>query len=266
MENLKDQLGNITVVPVGLRKEREKRKDLEKIPKPDRSISLKGWCDEKLAAIREEKKGLARSIISAASQEISSMWSEEGFKEAVWKRLEKFSPEWKEELLSLVCPLMEDAIYSLALDSWNKRTVDVDRAIVKLESRLPPRFSMDLVNVHKDYPASRIGYDDRGRAWDKWLTKYLLGEDSKKKVYFEPYEEWLVQNEKFYNEIYLVEFQKEKEAASLVVEAKPEPAPAAPVDEIKWTAMEEFRQMGEPVRGEPSLSWSKRQVYKGGTR
>jgi hypothetical protein len=38
-----------------------------------------------------------------------------------------------------------------------------------------------------------------------------LGEDSKKKIYFEPYQDWLLENEKFYNQIYLPAYQKEQE-------------------------------------------------------
>ena len=226
MDDFTSYYGNIAVVPGALRKKRLIKSEKEREPKPQKTVSLKGWCDEKLAVVKGQKTAMAQSIVSGGRGDVLEAWNVEGFKEGVWKRLDKLSPELKETLLPLVASMMEETIYSIDVDVWSKRLDGVDREISEFERRLPPRFSMDLVNVNKFYPASRIGYDDKGRAWDKTLTKYLLGEDSKKKIYFEPFQDWLAENENFYNKVYLVEFQKHaKQSTAPKVEEPHHPEP-----------------------------------------
>ena len=61
MDDFVMEYGNIAVVPASLRKGKSRKTELEKVPKPHRTISLKEWCDEKQVQVQEQKKQMARS-------------------------------------------------------------------------------------------------------------------------------------------------------------------------------------------------------------
>jgi len=217
------KLGEKGAVFVSVKAEKKKRAELEKIPRPEKTVGLGDWKLEMEKAFDAELEGRARDVVSSAHAEVVSVFGVEIFKETVTKKLMAQPLELRWRLLPLVQKMAEDVIYSKQLEDWEGRFKGVDQAIRHLESQYPKEFSMSLVNVHKDFPESRVGFSEN-KPYDRWITE-LMGE--KKPVFFLPYSEWAEKMGEFYSKVYLREFEKERQPVPPPVEQPP------PVAEVK---------------------------------
>ena len=252
-----NRIGEIGVTPVKLREAKLKKNELEKIPKPKKEITAKSWLEEKSAAYEQERRDIARGLIQAAQQDVSSIFNEEVFKDAIDKRLSGLPIERRNLILPTIADLLEETLFSVSLSAWENRTQDVDKSIRNLESRLPPKFSMELVNRHKDYPSGRIVYVDN-EPCDKWLSD-ILG--SKKPIPFNTFDRWLEKLEQAYA-VYLEEHRREQEAKQPpLVEVPAQPQPS---DEIPQSVLQaEFYGIGKE-KEDISLRGRINKIYKGG--
>ena len=201
------KLGEKGAVFVSVKAERKKRAELERIPKPEKTVSLKDWALEMEKIFGAEVEKRARDVVSSAHAEVVSVFGVEIFRETVTKKLMAQPLELRWRLLPLVQKMAEDVIFSKQLEDWEGRFKGVDQAIRHLESQYPKEFSMALLNTHKDFPENRVGFADN-KPYDLWLTT-LMGE--KKPVFFLPYENWAEKMGEFYSKVYLREFEKERQ-------------------------------------------------------
>lgn len=261
-----EQIANHQAGPVhSLKEKREIRAVKEKEPKPERqAVNAEDWVEERQALVREQWIQKAKDLVAATSRQIATMWNSELLKQTLWENLLKLSLAERDGILHYIQEPLEAEIYSRPLDDWAHRLEQIDREIVLLEANhVPKPFSPDMINKDTLYPASRC-LMEAGKYYDAWLTKYL---DSKKPIYFEPHSAWLDSLEKFYHQVYLVEYQKDQEAKA----APPPPAEPEVIGAFSdgpnsvLLAREFYEKEGSAGQhGQPELSWTKQRIYKGG--
>lgn len=239
--------------------EREKKKERDRIPKPEKQINLESYCLEMEEATKKELEAKGQSIVVSVNNEISSMWSEPFFKETLRKKVMALPVGERGAILPFIQKYAEATIYQMQLDAWDKRSAAVDRNIRGYESGFPKPFTMSMMNVDKDYPEERIGFVDN-KPYDKWISKQL-GE--KRPVFFEPYERWGEKLAECYEKVYLVTAKKEREEeakrlAPPVVKVEPPPPPPSEQAGALHGFFSEGVEESGTLRGRVS------RIYKGG--
>ena len=205
VDKITNYLGEIGAKFYLVKPEREKKKEIEKMPKPLREKRLDDfWADiEKALGVDFDAK--AKSVVNSANVGLAEIWSEDLFKEALKKKILTLPLGEREELLPLIQKYAEDELYSRQLNSWNHRLDGINQAILALEKSFPKPFDIGMLNG-PDYPKERVGFADN-RPYDLWLTQGL-GE--KRPVFFEPYDRWAEKLSEFYEKVYLPAWEAER--------------------------------------------------------
>lgn len=249
------QIGEKSAVFIKLREARGEKEKKALEVKPEKRVVFDEWMREKQAFTEEEKKQMARSIVSVSSQEISSSWNKKLLEETVWKKLMALSLDVRCMLLPYIQDPMEAEVYNRDLNGWTHRADSIGQSISNLESSLPPEFSTTLIGHHKDYPNERCIDPKTNQIYDVWLTE-LMGE--KRPTLFSPRARWEEMMEQFYSRVYLPAYEKERAVQTPVVETPPPPPPT----NEQASAIHGFFSEGEEETGTPGGKVSR--IYKGG--
>ena len=243
-----------------IKAELQKKKELEKIGKPEKKVTLDSFRLDIEKAMSGELEAKAKNIVSSSNQGISDSWSEGLFLEALRKKVMALSIGERERFLPLIQKYAEDEIHARQLDVWNHRCDSIDHVIRSYQSNFPKPFTMKMVNTDPDYPEERIGFSDN-KPFDRWLTNAL---GSSKPIFFEPHEVWAEKMAEAY-QLYVKEFEKEKAKAAAPPPPPVKEAPPPPSDEISPSILRrEFYDIGG-VQPEPFSRRSQR-IYKGGEK
>jgi hypothetical protein len=205
--------------------ERLKREKMRIEAEPEPVFNEAGLFNEFLKtetkALEDELQQTITNIVSTAGQEILATYSPERLieqtKQVCRKNVASLAPSYLMlKCLPLLKASLEKDMQSRAYGKWASRTNEIDRQLQEWKRKEPKHFTPSMINLetmnalipgNKElrFPIDRVGV--AGNAYFcKWLTDYL----GTKPVLFEPHDLYVEALIRCYNEVYLVEYDREQ--------------------------------------------------------